>query len=247
LESFRLAFQHAGPHGVLVAFHIPDSPDPVPAEVLERLHPAEAELAREHRGYRQGQFVGGRLALRRACEQLGEQPPAILSTPRGAPIVGDRLVGSVSHKRNLAVGMAARPNDGSLGVDIEDYRPMRLSIQDSILRPEEVERIAHLPDERRWIALMLSFSLKESIYKALDPYVQRYIGFHEASVDLDLQGRADVTMHLTKGEGPFWVDARFAWLHGRVVSTVRARPADAPHPDPSDDGHDAPSAPPAAE
>jgi 4'-phosphopantetheinyl transferase EntD len=119
--------------------------------------------------------------------------------------------------------MAARPVDGTLGVDVEDYRPMRLSIQDSILRPEEVERIAALPDERRWISIMLTFSVKESIYKALDPFVQRYIGFHEASVELDLQGRADVTLHLAQGEGPFAVDARFAWLHGRVVSTVRAR------------------------
>jgi enterobactin synthetase component D len=223
LDPFRLAFQHAGPHGVLVAFHIPDSADPVPAEVLERLHPAEAELAREHRGYRQGQFVGGRLALRRACEQLGEQPPPILSTERGAPVVGERLVGSVSHKRDLAVGMAARPIDGTLGVDVEDYLPMRLSIQDSILRPEEIERIADLPEQRRWIALLLTFSLKECVYKALDPFVNRYIGFHEASVDLDLQGRADITLHLANGEGPFDLDARFAWLHGRVLSSVRAR------------------------
>lgn len=228
MESFRLAFQHAGPHGVLVAFHIPDSPDPVPTEVLERLHPAEADLAREHRGYRQGQFVGGRLALRRACEQLGEQPPPILSTERGAPVVGDRLVGSISHKRNLAIGMAARPTDGTVGVDIEDYEPQRLSIQDSILRPEEVERIAELPEARRWISLLVSFSVKECIYKALDPYVQRYIGFHEASLELDLQGRADVTLHLAQGEGPFEIDARFAWLHGRVVSSVRARRAPEP-------------------
>lgn len=213
---------------MLVAFHIPDSPDPVSPEVLERLHPAEAELALQHRGYRQGQFVGGRLALRRACEQLGEQPPAILSSSRGAPVVGERLVGSVSHKRDLAIGMAARPTSGTLGVDIEDYGPPRLSVAESVLCPDELEQIASLPDDRRWIALLLRFSIKECIYKAIDPWVARYVGFHEAKVEPDLQGGARVTLDLKHGEGPFLIDAHYCWLHGRLVTSVRARLADAP-------------------
>lgn len=211
---------------MLAAFHIPDSPDPVPDDVLDRLPPSEAALAREHKGYRQGQFVGGRLALRRACEQLGEQPPPMGSTPRGAPWVGDRLVGSVSHKRTLAVGMAARPGGGTLGVDLEDYGPPRLGIVDHVLRPTEIAALVGLSDDRKWIAMLLRFSIKEAIYKALDPWVQRYVGYHEAEVTPDLEGRAQVTLHLAQGEGPFEVDARYIWLHGRLISTVRIQAAD---------------------
>lgn len=223
MNPFRFAYLHAGPHGVLAAFHIPDSPDPVPDDVLERLPRVEADHARTLKGYRQGQFVGGRLALHRACEQLGEQPAQILATERGAPDLGDRLVGSVSHKRELAIGIVARPDEGTLGVDLEEYGPPRPSIEDHILRPDEKLELAQLPPDRRWIALMMRFSIKEAIYKALDPYVQRYVGFHEAYVRPDLQGGADVTLHLAQGEGPFRVDARYAWLHGRFVATVRIR------------------------
>ena len=224
MNRFRFAYLHAGPHGVLAAFHIPDSPDPVPPDVLERLPKAEAELARTLKGYRQGQFVGGRRALRRACEQLGEQPAQILSTPRGAPDLGDRLVGSVSHKRTLAVGMVAKPSLGTLGVDLEEYAPARPTIEEHILRPEEREELHSLDEDRRWIALLMRFSIKESIYKALDPDVGRYVGFHEARVRPDLQGGADVDLFLARGEGPFVVDARYAWLHGRLVTSVRIQP-----------------------
>jgi len=209
---------------VLAAFHIPDSPEPVPDEVLQRLPAPEAAHARTLKGYRQGQYVGGRLALHRACEQLGEQPPQILSTERGAPDLGPRLVGSVSHKRTLAIGMVARPISGSLGVDLEEYAPERPSIEEHILRPEERDDLSGLPADRKWIALVLRFSIKESIYKALDPHVHRYVGFHEARVRPDLQGGADVDLFLKNGEGPFEVDARYAWLSGRLVTSVRIRP-----------------------
>lgn len=208
---------------MLTAIHIPDSPDPVPEHILAALPPEEAEHARELKGYRMGQFVGGRIALRRACEQLGVRPQAILSNERGAPVVPRGLVGSISHKGSLVVGMAASAGEGTLGVDLEDYGPPRPTIEEAILRPAEREAIRDLPDDRKWIALLMRFSIKESIYKALDPFVHRYVGFHEAEVTPDLHGMAEVTLHLERGEGPFEVDARYRWLQGRLLTTVRIR------------------------
>jgi len=225
LSPFRPAYVHATAHGVLAAFHIPDAAEPVPTPVLERLPRVEADHARTLKGYRQVQYVGGRLALHRACEQLGEQPPHILSTERGAPDLGDRLVGSVSHKRTLAIGMVARPHGGTLGVDLEEYGPPRPSIEEAILRPEERDDLRELDADRRWIALLVRFSIKESIYKAIVPYVGRYVGFHEAQVRPDLEGHAAVRLFLTGGEGPFRVDARYSWLRGRLVTSARIRPA----------------------
>jgi enterobactin synthetase component D len=225
LTPFAIAYHHATAHGVLTAVHIPDSPDPVPEDVLARLPKREAAFAKTLRGYRQVQFMGGRIAVRRACEQMGLNPQDILADDRGAPQMPAGTVGSISHKRTIAVGMVARAVDGTLGVDIEEYAPARLSIASAVLTEPEIAAISHLDDERRWIATLLRFSIKESIYKALDPYVRRYVGFHEARVTPDLHGHADVELSLVNGEGPFLVDARYEWLHGRLLTTVRIRPA----------------------
>lgn len=212
---------------MLSAVHIPDAPDPVPDEVLERLHPEESAHARTLKKYRQVQFVGGRLALRAALEQLGVEPSPILSDDRGAPILPPGIAASVSHKRDLAVAMAARHSHGTLGVDLEDYAPPRLGIADRVLVEEEMQAIADLPEGRRWIALLLRFSIKEAVYKALDPYVRRYVDFHEAVVQPDLHGWAEVELRLKQGEGPFDVEARYEWLYGRIVTSVRIRHAQA--------------------
>lgn len=228
MNSYDIAFHHATPHGVLTAVRIPDSAEPVPEEHLARLHEAEADHARTLRGYRQVQFVGGRLALRSACEQLGARSGPILSDERGAPSLPGGIVGSISHKRDLAVGMAALDHDGTVGVDIEDYAPARLGIASHVLTEAEITAIAPLPDDRRWMALLMRFSIKESIYKALDPYVHRYVGFHEAEVTPDLHGSAAVALRLTGGEGPFHVDARYHWLFGRLLTSVRIQRATPP-------------------
>lgn len=231
---FDIAFHHATPHGVLSAVDLPatveDRDDPVPAAVLDRLHPDERAHALTLGGLRRVSFVGGRLALRAAAAQLGLRLHAVLPDDRGAPVPPPGFAVSISHKRTLAVGMVARDTDGTLGVDLEESGPPRLRIADRVLRPEELEAIAPLPDDRRWIALLLRFSTKESVYKAVDPYVRRWVGFDEASVTPGLTGRSTVRLHLARGEGPFDVDARYHWLRGWLLTSVRIqrRPDDQP-------------------
>ncbi len=221
MASYTFAFHHATPHGVLSAVTLPDGPDPVPEAVLARLHPVEAEHARTLRMYRQVQFVGGRLALRAAFEQLGAPYAPVLTDDRGQPIFPDGIVGSISHKRDLAIAMVARDGNGTLGVDLEDYAPPRLGIIERVLVAEEIADVSALPEARRWIALVLRFSIKEAVYKALHPYVRRYVDFHEAVVWPDLHGWARVDLRLRDGEGPFHVEARYEWLHGRIITSVR--------------------------
>lgn len=191
--------------------------------MLALLPPAEAAHARTLRAYRQVSFVGGRLALRAAASQLGHQLGPILPTEGGSPSLPQMLSGSISHKRDLAIGMVSQSSFGSLGVDLEDYAPARLSIAEHVLTHEELDTIAPLPDHRRWIALLVRFSIKESIYKALYPHVRRYVGFHEALVEPDIQGSARVSLRLAQREGPFHVEARYEWLHGRLLTSARIR------------------------
>ena len=211
---------------MITAVHIPDRPDPVPESVLDAMPGPEAAHARTLRGYRQVSFVGGRLALRDATAQLGHQVPPILPDGRNRPVLPPQLAGSITHKRDLAIGMASLAVHGTIGVDLEDYAPARLGIEGHVLVDAERRAIADLDADRRWIALLVRFSIKESIYKAVDPYVQRYVGFHEATVDPDLQGSATVRLDLANGEGPFAVDARYEWLHGRLLTSARIRPVD---------------------
>lgn len=224
-DAYEVAFHRALPHGVVSGVVLPATAEPVPKEVLDRLHPHEAAWASTLKGFRQTSFVGGRLALRAARRQVGAPLGPVLPDARGTPILGEGWTVSVSHKTTLAVGIAARDADGTVGIDLEDREPVRLRIADRVLRPAELATLADLPEHRAWQALLLRFSLKESIYKALDPYVRRYVAFDEAEVEVQTDGRAQVTLHLAQGEGPFVVDARYTWLPGRLLTSVRIRPA----------------------
>ena len=221
LKPYTVAFHHGTPHGVVAAVHIPDSPEPVPEETLKQILPQEAEHARSLKGFRQVQFVGGRMAVREASRVLSFSPPPVLTDARGAPTFPETHCVSVSHKRTLALAMVSHRSGYCLGVDLEDYGPPRLGIAEKVLRPEELIAVRELSADRQWPAILLRFSIKEAIYKALDPYVRRYVGFHEVRVEPTLEGTAGVHFFLANDEGEFHADARYIWLERRLVTSVR--------------------------
>ena len=131
----------------------------------------------------------------------------------------------MSHKRDLAVGLIGQMSAGTLGIDIETLEPERNHLAPRILTASERERWERLPEARRWPVLLAHFSIKESIYKALHPLVDRFVGFHEAELTLDTNGSAQVTLLLAEGEGPFEVQAHYTWLGGHLLTTARILPA----------------------
>ncbi len=221
MNPFSTAFVQAVHLGHIVAVHLPDSRDPVPEDVLERLSPPEREHAQGLGGYRQVDWVGGRLALRQALDAMDQTSPALLVDDHGAPVLPPGVAGSVSHKRTMAVALAARHHHGSLGVDLEDLLPARPRIAERVLLPEEIEQLEGLPEDRLWTSIALRFSFKEAIYKALHPFVHRYVDFQEALVVPDLDLTARVELRLRNNEGPFDIEARYLWLDGRVLTMVR--------------------------
>lgn len=221
---WRSAFLAALPHGLVAGVHLPPGPEPVPPEVLRRLHPEELAYASTLGGFRQVQFVGGRLALADLFNELGVRRTPVLPDAYGAPAVPAGLLGSVSHKHSLAVAILARGEPG-LGIDLEDTSGDRPGVARRVLRPEELAAVDELPPERRWCDTALRFSVKEAVYKALHPYLRRYIGFGEVAVWPSPDGNDRVDAFLQPGEGPFRFDARHVWLGSHVISTVRVRPA----------------------
>lgn len=219
---FRTAFVAALPHGIAVGVHLPGTPDPVPESVLERLHPEERAFALGLRGFRQPEFVGGRLALADIFSELGVARAPVLVNPAGAPDLPPGVAGSITHKKDLAIGMLARGAPG-LGIDLEETDRDRPGVAARVLRPEELAAVEALPEARRWTDTVTRFAVKEAIYKALHPFLSRYIGFGEVAVWPSPDGIDRVEPALQPGEGPFRFEARHYWVDTRVFATVRVR------------------------
>jgi enterobactin synthetase component D len=191
-------------HGACVVVAIDDHD-----AALAELPPAEQHRVRELAGARRRDYVAGRTALHLA---LATAEP-ILSNERGAPILPSGWVGSVSHKGALAAALVSPAGRGHIGVDLERAGPPRQDIARRILTAREQ---AALPD--RAAAVMLRFAIKEAIYKAVDPYVQRYVGFTE--VELDITGDAVVVVSAL----PLAIEAAYCRHAGHWLATARAAP-----------------------
>ena len=202
------------------------------------LAPEEVDAARAMRDHRAVQFLGGRIALRRAMslllgQDLASSVAPVLRDHRGAPLLpSDTLRGSISHKDQVAVALACAPLDplqgaeeqdhnarglgdgavdatastglrrfSAVGIDIENLALERRSdlLRRKILNPAEVARLgalasAGLTEDQE---ILLYFSLKESVYKAIDPFLERYVGFKEVEAEPLLDGTCTASVCAT--------------------------------------------------
>ena len=170
------------------------------------------------------------MALHAALADLSIEAGPILSTPRGAPQLPAGARGSISHKETLAVALAARA-DGNhdvwhLGIDIERVAPGRLDISKRVLRPEELARLPPPEDPRRVEDLAFAFSAKEAIYKALDPFIARYVSFQEVAVERSADGTASATLDLREGDAAaFEVNVRWLRYGDFIITTAHVSTA----------------------
>jgi 4'-phosphopantetheinyl transferase EntD len=198
----------------------------------------EAALARAYGERRLATFTAGRVALRAALCSLGIEglELGIGATERGAPRVDPRAVGSISHKDHVAVGLAAvRRGAERVGVDVEVVAPLRVDISGRILCADEREEWAGLATDERDRALRVVFSVKEAIYKAIDPFVARYVGFREvrlSDVGAATRARGELVVEARLApapETPLAIEARFTTLDVRgetlIVAEARAEEA----------------------
>src|ERR1019366_6126435 len=96
-----------------------------------------------------------------------------------------------------------------------------LDIASRVLRDAELDELDGLDAAERAREVLLRFSAKEAIYKALDPFVRRYVEFKEMSVSPRPGGTALVTPYLRDGEGPFVIEVRWRRVDGIVLTTAR--------------------------
>jgi enterobactin synthetase component D / holo-[acyl-carrier protein] synthase len=215
-----IAFDLSLPHGRCVGVRLPELAaelDELEAELL----PEERAVAASFGGFRRRSWIGGRLALRQALSRAEIDAPAVLSDARGAPRLPVGVAGSISHKKQWAVALVAREGVAKLGVDIENDVIGSVDISRRVLRPDERIELAPLEPEPRAREVLLRFSAKEAVYKALDPFVQRYVAFGEARVSPRADGGAHAELHLAAGEGPFSVEVRWLRIESFVLTTAR--------------------------
>lgn len=257
--AFDVLFRQITPMGTMVGVGLPVNTEwdaDTLVGVLTQLHPAEAAHARTLPVRRQITWIGGRLALRQAlCAASWHGRDAILATSRGAPALPAGWRGSIAHKEAIAVAVAqsatalnveraiARGQHGHaadilgccthLGIDVEVLSARRREhIAHHVLTPEEHGLWQQLPTEdARWRSLLLHFSLKEALYKALDPFVLRYVGFHEVALRVNADnnrhdGSADVALHLKHGEGPFRVQTQWHVMGDHMISLASVQGAE---------------------
>lgn len=210
------SFHRALGHGRVVAVAV-EEPDEA---ALGELHAAERALAQELAPLRRREWVAGRRALRRALVGVVEPAAPLLRDDRGAPVVPAGAVGSVSHKRALAVALAAPDAGWTIGVDLEVPGPRRIDISARVLTAAERALLPAADAAARDRAVILAFALKEAIYKAIDPHLRRYVGFQEVAVWPVADGGARV-----EPLAPWGLEVEAAWveIEEYLVCTARAR------------------------
>lgn len=182
---------------------------------LAALPAAEQALAHTLTPVRRRELVAGRTALHATLAELapGLADVAILADDRGAPVLPAGWVGSISHKGTRAAALIAPAGEARVGVDLELAQPARQDIARWILTRREQDTLAD-----RGRGATLRFSIKEAIYKAVDPFVRRYVAFTEVELDVSDEGIALVSSALPLAIETTWREHAGFWL-----STARAR------------------------
>lgn len=195
-------------------------------QALARLVASERDFASRLTPPRARAWGLGRACLREALASIGVDAPAMLgANDRGAPVVPNGVVASLSHKRELAVAwaqrVASRPGVAwHLGVDLETLEPPRQPIEARVLTPLEISLLPEEP-RARVIRLKTVFAVKEAAYKAIDPFARRHIGFGEA---VATQGSDGIWVVEVASLPAFAMRARTQLLDGHVIATAWAFP-----------------------
>ncbi|TJZ57353.1 4'-phosphopantetheinyl transferase superfamily protein [Streptomyces piniterrae] len=179
------------------------------------LFPGEEAAIRGAPEARRTEFRTVRHCARTALGELGLAPVPILPGPRREPQWPEGIVGSMTHCAGYRAAAVARAGDiASLGIDAEPHEALPDGMLPAVARPEEVDRLAGLYVRRPEVHWdRLTFSAKESVYKAWFPLARRWLGFHDASLTLHPDRRTfDVSLH----------DNRLP-LGGRSLTTLSGR------------------------
>lgn len=134
---------------------------------------------------RQAEFLAGRVCAREALRRMTGEPHIPTVNEDRSPCWPDGVVGSITHGAGWAAAMVARRERWQgIGLDVEKRLPVARAdrLVGEILTPRELEGYAALDDMQRALRVTLTFSIKESLFKALYPLVNTRFYFQDAEL-----------------------------------------------------------------
>jgi phosphopantetheine--protein transferase-like protein len=172
--------------------------------------------------------LGGFTNTETRLPSVSTRDQSILKDEHGRPQVPNGFMGSISHKQTTGVALVStlpvpaddgagsgseaqtRPTIG-IGVDIEQSFSRRKSVAKRILTPNELEDLGGLDGVTRDEEVLLRFSLKECVYKAMHPLICQFVGFQEAEIKPHNDGTATVSLNLKSGQHHRFKEVRAHW------------------------------------
>ncbi|HHK9551633.1 TPA: enterobactin synthase subunit EntD [Enterobacter sichuanensis] len=179
--------------------------------------PHHAELANAGRK-RKAEHLAGRIAAAHALPD--HTVPGI--GPSGEPLWPEGISGSITHSGTQAMAVVVRHPDAQVGIDCEAILPdsEAREIQDGIIDAQEAMCLTRSGYPFA-LALTLTFSAKESLFKALFSQVKNFMDFDCARITR-LDERI-LTLALTRPQADFKENTLFTlhWLlDGNQVITL---------------------------
>lgn len=161
---------------------------------------------------RQAEFLAGRLCARAALQQLDNLDCVPAIGEDRAPVWPQHISGSITHSSGHAAAIVGHKAQWrGLGMDLENVLSLERAerLAGEILTAAELQRMAMLPREQHALLVTLTFSAKESLFKALYPIVQKRFYFEHAEV-LEWSENGQLRLRLL-------TDLSEEWRHGKEL------------------------------
>lgn len=162
---------------------------------------------------RQAEFLAGRLCARAALHQLDHLNYIPAIGEDRAPVWPAHICGSITHSTGHAAAIVAHKAQWrGLGMDLETVLSLERAerLAGEILTADELQRLAALPREQIAQLVTLTFSAKESLFKALYPMVQKRFYFEHAEV-MEWTEAGYIRLRLL-------TDLSEEWCHGKELA-----------------------------
>lgn len=151
---------------------------------------------------RRAEFLAGRVAAARSLAALGCAGCSVPIGENRSPLWPEGIAASISHSDGQALCAAShKSRNDYLGVDLEKLINAEVArdIGSSIVTGAELNLLLQAGLSQN-TAITLAFSAKESLFKALYPFIKKYFGFESAQVAAFYPGdsirEGTLTLHL---------------------------------------------------
>lgn len=130
------------------------------------IFPQETELVLHASQKRKREFHAGRYCAHELLTQFGLNKTPVMSGYHREPVWPSGIVGSISHCKDIAGAIMSRDDIYcAIGLDIENIKPMKQAFANYICSAQELE--LHPTITESSLHLLMLFSVKESVYKAV--------------------------------------------------------------------------------